>query len=220
MDKLAEIQTFKEKTWVDYFKAMERYFIELGTNLVCLDEDELNDMDEDIFKQWLDKLYKLCSTTEQVRTVKAVSEHYKELHKTFIKCISKNKKMSRHDILYMELLDKDKTIDVLCKNNRLAYNPFLMMNDWAPAEFDSVLLVDLNLANSTWYIKNIFLWRNLYKQKIIKKAYQVAEYKPIPKKYIKKVFWNLYTPYVWWLIQTEQFSKLIIDWNDLMKMAK
>lgn len=215
MDKLAEIQTFEETTWLNYYKAMETNFLAMWTRLICLDKEQLETLSDDIFKEWLEKLYSLCNNFDKQRNVKKTSEHYKELTRTFVKCTSKRPQTSRHDALIMEMIDKDKVIDVLCKNNRIAYNPFMMMNDWSPPEFTSVLMIDTKSANRLWYIKNIYNWRNLYKQKVIKKAYEVAEYQPIPRQYIKKVLWNMYTPYVWWLIQTEQFSKLIISFDEL-----
>lgn len=215
MDKLAEIQAFKENTWVDYYKAMETNFLAMWTKLICLDEEQLKTLSDDIFKEGLDKLYSLCNTTERKHDVKRTSEHYKELTRTFIKCTSKSPKTSKHDALIMEMIDKDKIIDILCKNNKLWFNPFMMMNDWSPPEFTSVLMIDTKSANRLWYIKNVFNWRHLYSQKVIKKAYEVAEYQPIPRQYVKKVLWNMYTPYVWWLIQTEQFSKLIISTDEL-----
>jgi len=215
MDKLAEIQAFKEKTWVDYFKAMENYFIEIWTNLICLDEQQLETLSDDKFKEWLDKLYKLCSCRDGKWNVKKYNEHFKELTRTFIKCTSTRPKTSNHDKLMMDMIDKDKVISVLCKHNRIWLNPFYMVNDWKPDEFDSIMVIDWKLANQLWYITNVYNWRNIYKQRVNTKAYEVAEYRPIPEVYVKKVLWNMYTPYVWWLIQTEQFSKLIISFDEL-----
>jgi hypothetical protein len=107
----------------------------------------LKTLSNDIFKEGLDKLYSLCNTTERKHDVKRTTEHYKELTRTFIKCTSKSPKTSKHDALIMNMVDKEKVIDVLCNNNRIAYNPFMMMNDWSPPEFNSVLLIDTKSAN-------------------------------------------------------------------------
>jgi hypothetical protein len=107
----------------------------------------LKTLSNDIFKEGLDKLYSLCNTTERKHDVKRTTEHYKELTRTFIKCTSKSPKTSKHDALIMNMVDKDKIINVLCNNNRIAYNPFMMMNDWSPSEFNSVLLIDTKSAN-------------------------------------------------------------------------
>lgn len=215
MDKKAEIQKFEELTGLNYYKAMENYFIEIGTNLICLDEAQLETLSDDIFKKWLDKLYSLCSTYVWRRNVKKTSEHYKELTRTFIKCTSKSPKTSQHDALMLEMVDKDKVLDVLCRHNKLAFNPFFMVNDWRPSEFTSVMVLDTKIIKQLWYITNVYNWHNIYKQKVNTKAYEVTEYRPIPKTCVKKVFWNMYTPYVRWLIQTEQFSKLIISFDEL-----
>ena len=214
MNKQQLIVEFEEKTGMSFFSANEHYFAdmpdEIKTNYMFSEED-VNMVSDENFKMVYDYLFPLAIWKEKVRksiTAKRINSYFKE---SMLRCAWAKRRDTVWDwwILGNAFINKDTWRASLLKNQWVCFNPLYQMNDWwntAPLIFKpsqrlvkKYPFITPEYADKSNHLKQYNV--NLEYLKSFERVY-VNEWD------ILDFYLGMYHPYIWALIQNEQFNLL------------
>lgn len=198
---------------MSFFSANEHYFAdmpdEIKTNYMFSEED-VNMVSDENFKMVYDYLFPLAIWKEKVRksiTAKRVNAYFKD---SMFRCAwTKRRDTNWPDwLLGMAFINEDTLRASLLKNQWICFNPLYQINERGKT-------APLIFKPSQRLVKKYpFITAEYFKWKTLKQYNVNLEYlKAYDRIYVNEwdilgFYLGMYHPYIWWLIQNEQFSLL------------
>lgn len=210
------ILKFKEETGMEFFDAVPRFYEYLPENLlsfVPFTEEQITD--ENSFRVVYDALLAVVNDRANRREAiiwKRIDSYFED---SYNRCLwLKRRDTTNESYLIMEnFIDEDKLRDIITKNPHKWWNPLLLCNgiEWT---IPCIFQPSLALRNKYPFIiqklwpKWELIWADIDVWMLKKETTIYINEDDIWKFYV----W-LYHPYIWWLIQSKQWNKLIHELN-------
>lgn len=203
---------FELETWVLFYDAFTQYFWKYDEKYYVYDDESAQRLDEEWLKKTVEILKKLCLTDKKTRDY-LEHKHIKEfLRISDLKC--RHPEWARYSAIYTAMkpfINETEIRDNLCSHPLIARNPLSIIQH--PDE-DCVLIFkpSKRLLQEYPFIKKKYSWTS----RIVLYYYiSMSEYKDfrngdivIEPEDIVDFNRRYYHPYVWWLIQQNNFYSL------------
>lgn len=215
MDKTAMLQTFKERTWVNFFSAVEEHFFDIDDETkraAIFDMKGLEEASDEKFMKIYEAIDKLVDNRHVNARDKRIAKWFEQSTVRSLWLVRKYSVGWEYDLLDA-FKDEDKIKSNLCHNNLIAFNPYLLVNKWCPDECMCIFkpsdrIIKLFKFLTPCYYKNttIIKWYKIDVELL--RHYDRIDLRPED---ILQFYWWMYHPYLWWLIQNNLFTWLIRD---------
>ena len=213
-DVAAKIAKFKEETGMDFFEAVPRFYEYIDEALlpfVPFTEEQVGNCFDQVYTNLLSIVNDKANRREAI-TGRRVDSYFQD---SYNRCLwLKRRDTTSESYLIMEqFIDEDKLKDIVMRNPHKCWNPLLLCNgiEWTiPCIFQPSLQLRQRYP---FIIQKLWPdWRLIWADidvATLKKEHAIY----INEDDIGKFYYWLYHPYIWWLVQTRQWNKLIHELN-------
>lgn len=213
-----KIIDFKANHNIDFFEAIIKLYDYIDETLlpfVPFKLEDINWMDEWKFNEiynFIDSIAdKLISHRETIMANRI--EYY--FNNSMKRCLWLCRRDMTSDVFFVAqtLFDEDKLRDIITKNPHKWWNPLLLIN-WFEWIVPCIFKPSRQLRERYDFIETKYLWT-----KIIGADINVAKLNEYDGIYINEddileIYYWMYHPYIWWLIQSRQWTQLRHDFNN------
>lgn len=207
---------FKEETGMEFFDAVPRFYEYFPENIlpfVPFTEEQVTD--ENSFKIVYDALLTIVTDKANKRETiiwKRIDSYFDE---SFKRCLGLRRRdvTSEAYLITEAFIDEDKLRDIFTRNPHKCWNPLLLCNN-VEGVIPCIFQPSLALRNKYPFIIQRYspdgklIWADI-DVKLLKKEQTIY----INEDDICKLYIGLYHPYIWGLIQSKQWNKLVHELN-------
>lgn len=213
-----KIIDFKNNHNIDFFEAIIKLYEYIDETLlpfVPFKMEDINGVPEDKFNElynFIDSIAdKLISHRETIIANRII--HY--FDNSFKRCLGIVRRDTTSDVFFVAqtFFDEDKLRDIITKNPHKWRNPLLLIN-WFEGTIPCIFKPSRALRERYDFIEPRYLWKRLIWADINVAKLNEYEWIYINEDDILGMYYWMYHPYIWWLIQSRQRSQLHHEFNE------
>jgi len=210
----ARIAEFKEQTGMDFFEAIPRFYDYINEDLLPFVPFTMEQVG-DCFDQVYNNLLYIVNNRDNKRDVinwKRIDSYFED---SFNRCLGLRRlDTTAESYLIMEnFIDEDLLRDIIVNNPHKGRNPLMLCNgmEWT---IPCIFQPSLSLRKKYPFITQKVWpdWRLIWAEidtELLKKEVKIY----INDDDIVRFYYGLYHPYIWSLVQSKQWSKLVHEVN-------
>lgn len=212
MDKFTLIKEFEKKTGMSFFSANQHFFWDMPDKIrseVMLSEEDVNITSDENFKMVYDYLFPLAIWKEKPRK----SIDAKKINSFFDDSVLRCNWFKRRDmtgeawLIWNAFIEEDKIRNSLLKNQAICFNPLYQIN-WRWNTVPLIFQPSKKLMNRLKFITADYKWTHLKWYNADLNYMKSFEHLNIQENDIVSIYLWMYHPYIWGIIQKEEFSLL------------
>lgn len=214
MEPTQLIQTFKEETGMDFFEAVPRFYEYIDEKLlpfVPFTEEQIGNCFKEVYDNLIDIVKNKANRRDTING-RRIDSYFED---SFNRCLwIKRRHTNGEEYLITEnFIDEDLLRDIITKNPHKGWNPLMLCNnmDWIiPCIFQPSLSLRqrypfiIQKTSPSWKLIGADIDTDL-----LKKTSTIY----INEDDIVSFYYGLYHPYIWSLVQSKQWNKLIHEIN-------
>lgn len=210
----ALIAKFKEETGMDFFEAVPRfyeYIDEVLLPFVPFTEEQIWEHFEEVYNNLLSIINDRANRRETINW-KRIDSYFSD---SYNRCLGLRRRDVTSEVYLITeaFIDEDKLRDIFTRNPHKCWNPLLLCNN-VEGVIPCIFQPSLALRNKYPFIIQRYspdgklIWADI-DVKLLKKEQTIY----INEDDIGKLYIGLYHPYIWGLIQSKQWNKLVHELN-------